>query len=98
MDTVFQWFSQSYYGGPVWLWVALVVLAFVEWLLGRSKNPRARSLAAMVANALRVVFTRLRVKSIPVVGPLVIGVFEFVSGEDLDGDGKIVGVPNADDT
>lgn len=96
MHAIVDWFRLgSYFGVPRWVFAALTLMAVIEWALGRSKDPRARSLAAMIANVLRFLVVKSKLGMIPVVGGLLVTILEFVAGTDLDGDGQIVGVPNA---
>jgi hypothetical protein len=93
MHAIVDWFKLgSYFGVPRWVFAALTLMAIVEWALGRSKHPQARSLAAMVANVLRFLVVKSKVGMIPVVGGLLVTILEFVAGTDLDGDGQVVGV------
>lgn len=92
MSAIAAWLKVSQFGAPRFLWAALTMLALVEWALGRSKNPRARSLAAAVATVLRFLVVKTRLSLVPVVGPLLVAALEYVAGTDLDGDGKVAGV------
>jgi hypothetical protein len=92
MHAIVEWFKiGSYLGVPRWVFGALTLMAILEWGLGRSKDPRARSLAAMVANVLRFLIIKSKLAMIPVVGGLLVMFLEFVAGTDLDGDGQVVG-------
>lgn len=73
-----------YLGAAHWLWCALVLLSLVEWALGRSKNPRARSVAAASALGVRRLLMVVRVGAVPVVGPILLGVFGALAGRGVN--------------
>jgi hypothetical protein len=75
------WLQHASAGGlPRGTWVMLALLMAAEWALGRSRDPRLRSLAASVAAAVGKLLALARVDAIPVAGPLVLALFRFASG------------------
>ncbi len=92
MTTILEFLKHPLWlGAPAWAWLAMALGVVVEGILGHAKNPRFRSLAATLATGLRALLMFLRIGSIPVVGPIIIGALEAVAGIDLDGDGKVGG-------
>jgi hypothetical protein len=90
MTTILDWLKH-----PLWLdtatgwWLLLGLGVVVEYALGRSKSVKANSMAALVANLLRMLLVRVGLLRLPVVGPLIVRGLELFSGVDLDGDGHV---------
>jgi len=84
-----QWLRDAYLGVPHWFLIVAGLFAVAEWLLGRSKNPQLRSVAAVIAKGMSVLVQRLYIVKIPVVGALLVNVLEAIAGHDLDGDGDV---------
>lgn len=86
---------------PLWLgtatgwWILLGLGLVVEWALGRSKNVQANSIAAAIANGLRLLLVRVGLLRLPIVGPIIVHALEVFSGIDLDGDGKVGAIERA---
>jgi hypothetical protein len=75
--------APSILGLPRW-GIGLFVLGFlVEYLLGRSKNPRFRSIAVSLANFLKLVITGSGLSRIPGLGGVLVSVLNAIapSGE-----------------
>lgn len=62
-------------------WVGLGALAGIEAALGKSKNPRLRSLASIVSVAIQKVLEVTKISAIPIVGPIVVDVLKVVNGD-----------------
>lgn len=89
IDAIVQWFQAATWGVPHWAGVAVLAMAVVERFLGRSKNPRIRSIMALVAHGMSWVLMTTRIGRIPVLGTTVVKVLELIAGQDIDGDGKV---------
>ena len=77
---VSAWLAQpSLLGGPRYMWALLTLLALAEYALGRSKNPRLRSLASAIATALDKLAIAMRVAMIPIVGPVIVTALNSLS-------------------
>lgn len=64
----------------VWHWganhqILLIVSGGLasDWVLGRSKDPRLRSVASLISTALQSLLTKVGVGRMPIAGPLLIG-------------------------
>lgn len=87
LATVHEWLKRdSFFALPRYVWILLLALAGVENLLGRSKNPRVRSLFAAGATALNWFVEKTRIAAIPVAGPIIVNVLRAITG-DKDGNG-----------
>lgn len=64
---------------PHWTFLALAGCAIAEYALGRSKNPRLRSLAAVVMNGISWIVKKTRVTDIPKIGDAIKAVLDFVA-------------------
>jgi hypothetical protein len=81
---VHSWlYTGSFLGIHRVAWVGLTVLALLEMVLGRSKNPQLRSVASAVALAMQKAVELTRIAMIPVVGPLVTSVLKAIDGDAL---------------
>jgi hypothetical protein len=81
------WFlHDSWFSMPRYVWALLTGLAIVENVLGHSKNPRLRSVAAVAAQALTWLIEKSRVSAIPVAGPMIVTVLRAITG-DKNGNG-----------
>ena len=88
-----EWLKhESWFALPRYVWALLTGLAVVENLLGRSKNPRLRSLFAAGATAIAWLLAKTRIAAIPVAGPLIVSVLGAITG-DKDGNG----IPDIDE-
>lgn len=87
------WFKHdSWFALPRYVWALLTGLALVENLLGRSKNPRVRSVFAALATVINWFVEKSRIAAIPVFGAIIVNVLRAITG-DKDGNG----VPDADE-
>lgn len=84
MNAIHTWlYTGSFLGIHRVAWAGLTVLALLEMVLGRSKNPQLRSVASAVALALQKTAEMTRIAMIPVVGPLVLNVLKAIDGDSL---------------
>lgn len=84
MNAIHTWlYTGSFLGIHRVAWAGLTVLALLEMVLGRSKNPQLRSVASAVALALQKTAEMTRISIIPVVGPLVVSVLKTIDGDAL---------------
>jgi hypothetical protein len=87
VHAVVEWFKHdSWFAIPRYVWALLTALAVVENLLGRSKNPRLRSVFAAGAVAMNWLLVKSRVALIPVAGLIIVNVLRAITG-DKDGNG-----------
>lgn len=64
---------------PHWAIVSIVALITAEYFLGRSKNPRLRSIAGSVMSLISFIIKKTHVTDIPKVGPAIEKVLDFVA-------------------
>ena len=84
MNAIHTWlYTGSFLGIHRVAWAGLTVLALLEMVLGKSKNPQLRSVASAVALALQKTAEMTRISVIPVVGPLVLNVLKAIDGDAL---------------
>ncbi len=94
--TITEFMKQPFWlGSAVGWWILMALGIVTEWALGRSKNVQANSIAAAIANGLRLVLVRVGLMRVPVVGAIVVHALEVFSGIDLDGDGKVGAIERA---
>lgn len=94
MQHVVSWLSASTVGVPRWTLALLAAMSVAEWVLGRSRDPRLRSVAAVFATLLHFLVVRSGLARIKLAGPVIVYVLESISGKDLDDDGKIAFAPD----
>jgi hypothetical protein len=81
-DAIRAWFiHNSWFAMPRYVWALLTGLAVLENLLGRSKNPRLRSVFAAIAAALNWFLEKTRIASIPVAGPIIVNILRAITGD-----------------
>lgn len=73
MTSIAIWFSATSLGLPRWGWILLVVFAVIETILGRSSDPRWRSVGDSLRNAAGIVVVPALMR-VPTVGPAVLSV------------------------
>lgn len=87
---------------PHWAFIAFFAGVILEYALGRSKNPRLRSIAAAVMNALVWGVKKTHVTDIPKIGTAVQAILDFVAPPPVTickvcgGTGIESGVPKTD--
>lgn len=91
-NPILAWLNGTSFGTSRGVLLIVFLMAFMDWVLGRSSNPHMRSIASVIATVLKLVIVRTRIALIPLVGPILVFLLETVSGRDIDGDGK-VGTP-----
>lgn len=72
---VIEWLKTPLSGLPKWGWLLLILFSVLEMILGRSKDPRWRSVADSLRHILGFVFVPVLSK-IPVVGLLLLGILK----------------------
>lgn len=68
MDAVKAWLVESTLGLPHWGWALVVLLSVIEMFLGRSQDPRWRSVADSLRHALGLVLVPT-LERLPAFGP-----------------------------
>jgi hypothetical protein len=75
MTTILGMLHQSLLGLPAWGWMLIVVVIAVEGRLGRSKNPKFRSIADASHSFLGVLL-KPTIGRVPGLGPLVVAILD----------------------
>lgn len=79
-NLIVQFFTGTSFGIPRSYFALATGLLAAEWALGRSKNPRLRSLAATAAAGTQRLLMVAKFGMIPFVGPLLVGLLGAVAG------------------
>jgi hypothetical protein len=72
---VIEWLKIPLAGLPRWGWVLLILLSVLEMVLGRSKDPRWRSVAESLRHILGFILIPVLSK-VPVIGLLILGILK----------------------
>jgi hypothetical protein len=84
MHAIWLWlwlwlYTGSWFGLHRIAWLLITAGLAADWLLGRSTNPRLRSVAGALSQLLFKVLTALHLDAIPIFGPLIVSIFNAIA-------------------
>lgn len=80
-DFIVAFAKGDWLGIPHVYWLGALALVTLEWALGKSSNPRLRSVASIVSLSLQKLLQVAMFGRIPIVGPVVVGLLGALSNQ-----------------